>query len=172
LNQRLSCGLLADLSVDTVRRRCEKPGLLPLGAVTFLPRLRADVTELLLAYAGHVVASHCELHEAMAPRAPLPALLLCKSKHCRVVCGRARITAMSSFLAMPARMREACPAHNTAWGVGGCSEERRASGLIAVYAVGDGEFEGFLLEGCCEADAEVWAYLGELECALAAARGK
>ena len=141
-----------DCSVVTDKRRSSRDwrgvrDVSKAGARTRLPRPSAEVAELLLAAARHVVAAHCELDEVAARGAALPALFLPEFEHRIVRVVRTGAAGVRGELAATASLRVTGwrSASDRAGRFCGRTEERGACGDVAVDAVLDAELATLLL---------------------------
>lgn len=80
LHKQVRCQLIPSphLYLHPPLGRIKQPRLVPLCALTRLPRSRADVAEMSATSAGHVIASEGELDDRMAGGAGLPTFRRCK----------------------------------------------------------------------------------------------
>ena len=141
-----------DCSVVTEKRRSSRDwrgvrDVSEAGARARLPRPSAEVAELLLAAARHVVAAHRELDKVAARGAALPALFLPEFEHHVVRVVRTGAAGVRGELAVAASLRVTGwrSASDRAGLFCGRTEERGACGDVAVDAVLDAELATFLL---------------------------
>ena len=153
-----------------VRGLCQPNGV-PIEATTSLPSRKAEVAELVIAPACHVVAPVDELDHQTALRTPLPAFPGGHGQDLFVRVVRAPLAGgVRRLLAMSACLRPAGIAGHCSGRVRGGTEEGGAGRAATVHPVLSAEFPGLLLEQAGKFSVHVLAQSLEIEGLTAARR--